>query len=86
MYKRQAQNEAQARRAVADARLAYRAGTEGFATLYVAEGIALAAQEREIDASAALAAATLAYWRAQGLGWREQDLAPTASGTVCDQP
>jgi outer membrane protein TolC len=81
-----AQKEAQARRAVSDARLAYRAGTESFATLYVAEGIALAAQESRIDANAALAAATVAFWDAQGLGWRDADRTPTASGTVCDQP
>ena len=81
-----AQNAALALRAVGDARLAYRAGTEHFATLYVAEGMALAAQERRIDADALLASATLAFWEAQGLGWSQSDLTPAPSGTTCDQP
>jgi outer membrane protein TolC len=81
-----AQSLALAQRAQGDARLAYRSGTDSFATLYVAEGAALAAQERQIDARAAIAGATLALWHAQGLGWTQADLTPIASGNVCDQP
>ncbi|MDE2168701.1 MAG: TolC family protein [Sphingomonadales bacterium] len=81
-----AQSMALALRVQSDARLAYRAGTESFATLYVAEGAALAAQERQIDARAALAGTTVALWHAQGLGWDATALTPTPSGAVCDQP
>lgn len=81
-----ARSMALALRAQSDARLAYRAGTESFATLYVAEGAALAAQERQIDARAALAGTTVALWHAQGLGWNAAALTPVPSGGVCDQP
>lgn len=80
------QTEALAARAVSDARLSYRNGTDSFATLYVAEGIALAAHERRVDIKATIAAATVALWTARGAGWQAGDLAPAPPGTACVQP
>lgn len=76
--------EALATRALGDARLAYRGGTESFATLYVTEGVALATHERRIDTNAALATAAIALWSAQGLGWQNSDL--KLAGAACVQP
>lgn len=83
-----ARAEATATRTVTDARLAYRGGTETFSMLYVAEAAVLAAQEGQIDARAAAAAAAIRLWSAQGLGWHDADLAPapTDGVTVCVQP
>jgi outer membrane protein TolC len=83
-----ARAEATATRTVTDARLAYRGGTETFSMLYVAEAAVLAAQEGQIDARAAAAAAAIRLWSAQGLGWHDADLAPapTDGVTVCGQP
>ncbi len=88
------QTETLVRRATSDARLAYRAGSERFATLYVAEGAALAAQERRIDVRAAIANAAIALFGAQGYDWQEADLEPpaagklrmTGGGDICGQP
>ncbi len=83
-----AKAEATATRTVTDARLGYRSGTETFSMLYVAEAAVLAAQEGQIDARAAAAAAAVRLWSAQGLGWHDADLAPapTEGVTVCVQP
>lgn len=66
----------QAQRTVRDARLSYRAGSETFATLYVAEASALAAREADAGARHALALAHVRLWTAQGLGWSPADLTP----------
>lgn len=71
---------AQADRTVRDARAGYRAGTETFATLYVAEASALAAAEADAAARSGLARAHVRLWAAQGLGWTSADLAPAAPG------
>ncbi|MDK4805299.1 MAG: hypothetical protein OC190_02005 [Novosphingobium aromaticivorans] len=64
----------QAQRTVRDARLGYRAGSETFATLYVAEASALAAREADARARHALALAHVRLWTAQALGWSPADL------------
>jgi outer membrane protein TolC len=80
--------QALATRAAGDARLAYRSGTDSFATLYVAEAAALATSERRVDTQAAIAGAAIALWSAQGRGWQASDLTPSApsSGGACGQP
>lgn len=59
---------ARAEEAVANARIAYRGGTTGFATLYVAEANALAAREAQIVATRDAAMATILQWSAKGMG------------------
>ncbi|WDF71716.1 hypothetical protein [Novosphingobium sp. KACC 22771] len=53
---------AQAEAAAANARIAYRGGTAGFATLYVAEANVLAAREAQIMANYTAALATVRQW------------------------
>ncbi|HZU65486.1 MAG TPA: TolC family protein, partial [Novosphingobium sp.] len=71
-------------RALADVRLGYRSGTETFATLYVAEGAALALAEAEAEARAGAARAALGWWQAQALGWQSPAPLATAEGAACD--
>jgi outer membrane protein TolC len=74
-------------RTVADARLDFRLGKQGMATLYVAEAAALAARESVAQATAAFDQAVIALWTAQGRGWSVHDVAPPAaqkSGLACD--
>lgn len=71
-----AQKAAQARNTAEDARLAYRNGTEGFATLFVAEAAALALAEARVTARADVAKATIRLWTGLGGGWENADLAP----------
>lgn len=63
-----------ARRTAEDARLAYRNGTETFATLFVAEAALLAVEEEQVTARADLAVATIQSWRARGGGWSAADI------------
>lgn len=63
-----------ARRTAEDARLAYRNGTETFATLFVAEAALLAVEEEHVAARAELAVATIQSWRDRGGGWSAADL------------
>lgn len=53
---------AQAEAALTNARIAYRGGAAGFATLYVAEANALAAREAQIMANHTAALATIRQW------------------------
>ena len=70
--------QAAAQRAVADARLAYRAGVGSFATLFVAEVAALGLREALVEAQADRAAAIIDLRTALGQGWSPADLSPAA--------
>ncbi len=83
----QAQVLAGTAQTVADARLDFRLGKQGMATLYVAEAAALAARESLAGATAAYDQAVIALWTAQGRGWSVHDTLPPAaqkSGLACD--
>jgi len=67
----------EANRAVINARLAYRNGAAGFATLYATEAAGMATREARIEAERAVAAALIDLWSAQGLG-------ETAREGTCD--
>jgi len=58
----------EADRVVVNARLAYRNGAAGFATLYAAEAAGMATREARIEAERAVAVALIDLWTAQGLG------------------
>lgn len=75
---------AQAKRAVTDARAAYRAGFGDFATLYVTEAAALAAEEARVSLHADRAAAVIRLHRLEGAGWSAADLEPPVGGAACD--
>ncbi|MDE2301243.1 MAG: type I secretion system protein TolC [Sphingomonadales bacterium] len=63
-----AQLAVKAQRLLADARLGYRNGATGFATLFAAEAAGLATQEAEVEAARAVTVAELRLLSAQGRG------------------
>jgi outer membrane protein TolC len=71
-------HDAGTQRAVADARLAYRAGLGDFATLFVAEVAALGLRETMVEAHADRSNAMIDLRTARGEGWSPDDLAPAA--------
>lgn len=78
-----------ARRAVADARLAYREGAGTLATLYVAEAAALSVEMALIDARADAAAGRIRDASARSQHWAAGDVqriaqAPIANGSACE--
>jgi outer membrane protein TolC len=75
---------AQAKRAVTDARAAYKAGFGDFATLYVAEAAALAADEARVGLKADRAAAIIRLHKLEGGGWSAADLDPPMGTAACD--
>jgi outer membrane protein TolC len=79
-----ADTAAQAKRAVTDARAAYRAGFGDFATLYVAEAAALAAEEARVGMKADRAAMTVRLHKQEGAGWSAADLDPPMGAATCD--
>lgn len=74
----------QAKRAVADARAAYKAGFGDFATLYVAEAAALAADEARVNLKADRTAALVRLRKQEGAGWSSADLDPPMGAATCD--
>jgi len=79
-----ADTAAQAKRAVTDARSAYRAGFGDFATLYVAEAAALAAEEARVGLKADRAATVIRLHKQEGAGWSAADLDPPMGTASCD--
>ncbi|PZQ55336.1 MAG: TolC family protein [Novosphingobium pentaromativorans] len=75
---------AQAKRAVSDARASYKAGFGDFATLYVAEAAALAADEARVNLKADRAAAIVRLYKMEGGGWSAADLNPPMGTATCD--
>lgn len=72
------------RRAVQDARSAYRAGMGDFATLYVAEASALSVEEARLGLRAERASAMIRLHLQRGDGWSAADLSPVAGDVICD--
>ncbi|WP_165912168.1 TolC family protein [Novosphingobium sp. PhB165] len=79
-----AQSSERARRAVQDARSAYRAGMGDFATLYVAEASALSVEEARLGIRAERASAMIRLHLQRGDGWSATDLTPPPGGAGCD--
>lgn len=79
-----AETAAQAKRAVTDARSAYRAGFGDFATLYVTEAAALAAEEARVGLKADRAATVIRLHKQEGFGWSAADLDPPVGTATCD--
>ncbi|QSR17752.1 TolC family protein [Novosphingobium sp. KA1] len=78
------QSGERSRRAVQDARAAYRAGMGDFATLYVAEASALSVEEARLGLRAERAAGMIRLHLQRGDGWSAADLSPQVGVAACD--
>lgn len=78
------QSGERSRRAVQDARSAYRAGMGDFATLYVAEASALSVEEARLGLRAERAAGMIRLHLQRGDGWSAADLSPQVGVAACD--
>ncbi|WP_395327744.1 TolC family protein [Novosphingobium sp. BL-8H] len=78
------QSGERSRRAVQDARSAYRAGMGDFATLYVAEASALSVEEARLGLRAERASGMIRLHLQRGDGWSAADLSPPAGDVSCD--
>lgn len=72
-----------ARRAITDARLAYRMGMGSYADLYVAEGAGLGIDETNLALRAEKASTIARLWFEQGAGWSAADLFSTGGTSAC---